>query len=148
MHLKGKGHSWGKCSVYALGREDIRVERFVKEAMYVQLEELSLNRGGSQHRHQQQQLMWSWGLFWIGIILIHTTALKRSLRVTMCKWVSPYQNNSIVDWLIEWVRTPCRMFPNMIKYLGLPKANFTSEKPFENVDVFKQSKTKAGHPQR
>ena len=51
-YLKEKGLSFEDENVYVLNREDRWFERVVKEAIYVKVEQPSLNRGGGR-RHQQ-----------------------------------------------------------------------------------------------
>ena len=46
LHLKDKGHSFEDGDVHILAREDRWFERGVKEAVFVNLEKPSLNRGG------------------------------------------------------------------------------------------------------
>lgn len=46
LHLKGKGHSFEDGDVHILAKEDRWFERGVKEITFVNLEQLSLNRGG------------------------------------------------------------------------------------------------------
>ena len=46
LHLKDKGHSFEDCNVCILAREDRWFEKWVKEAIFVNQEKTSLNRGG------------------------------------------------------------------------------------------------------
>ncbi|XP_060756880.1 uncharacterized protein LOC132867932 [Neoarius graeffei] len=51
IHLNNKGHSFQDCNVRILAREDRWYERGVKEAIFVNLERPSLNRGGGLRHH-------------------------------------------------------------------------------------------------
>ena len=46
LHLQKEGHSFQDDNVKILDREDVRFERGVKEAIYVEMEKPALNRGG------------------------------------------------------------------------------------------------------
>ncbi|XP_060756573.1 uncharacterized protein LOC132867607, partial [Neoarius graeffei] len=51
IHLNNEGHSFRDCDVRILAREDRWYERGVKEAIFVNLERPSLNRGGGLRHH-------------------------------------------------------------------------------------------------
>ena len=81
--LKGEGHSFEGENV--LDREDGRFERGVKEAIYVKLEQPSLNRGGASDISCLTHSMEFWNLSLGNVTTIHTLAHEKPANHMMTR---------------------------------------------------------------